>query len=425
MTVATWFLVIGAVLLFMALTAAHIRSMPVSTAIVYLLVGIVLGPTVADQFRFNPIEESLFLEILTEVAVLISLFAAGLKLAAPVGDLAWWSPFRLATVSMVLTVGMIAWVAMWLLDMPLGAAVLLGAVLAPTDPVLASEVQVRGVGDEDRMRFSLTGEAGLNDGTAFPMVMLGLGLLGLHELGDGFGRWWMVDVFWACASGVAVGGALGVITAWSMHKLGKRGLTSEFMDNFAGLGLIAFSYGLTHMVSGYGFLAVFAAAFMLHRTEARLDLPAINADADGNPDTKPAYMTKVSLHLVEQFERLFEVALLILIGGMLYTDSWQWIYVAFAGLLLFVVRPVSVLVGLLGSRESPRTKAMIAWFGVKGIGSVYYLMYAIQHGVEESLAVTLVSVVLVVIAVSVVVHGVSAMPLLRLYARSQEERSRD
>ncbi len=417
MIVATWFLVIGAVLLFMALTAAHIRSMPISTAIVYLLVGIVLGPMVADQFHFNPIEESPFLEILTEVAVLVSLFAAGLKLAAPVGDRAWWSPFRLATLSMVLTVGMIAWVAMWLLGLPLGAAVLLGAVLAPTDPVLASEVQVRGVDDDDHMRFSLTGEAGLNDGTAFPMVMLGLGLLGLHELGDGFGRWWLVDVFWACASGVALGGAAGIATAFAIHRLAKRGLTSEFMENFAALGLIAFSYGLTLLLSGYGFLAVFAAAFMLHRTEARLDGP----DAGTAEGKEPAYMTKVSLHLVEQFERLFEVALLIIIGGMLFSDSWQWPYVAFAGLLLFVVRPISVFVGLLGSRESRRTKSMIAWFGVKGIGSVYYLMYAIQHGVEESLAVTLVSIVLVVITLSVLLHGISAMPLLRLYAGSYRD----
>jgi NhaP-type Na+/H+ or K+/H+ antiporter len=412
-TVATWFLVIGAVLLFMALTAARIQSMPISTAIVYLLIGIVLGPTVANQFHFNPLDESRFLEVLTEVAVLISLFAAGLKLAAPVGDEAWWSPFRLATLSMVLTVGMIAWVAMWLLDLSLGAAVLLGAVLAPTDPVLASEVQVRGVGDPDRMRFSLTGEAGLNDGTAFPMVMLGLGLLGLHELGDGFSRWWLIDVVWACACGIGVGGALGFATAWATQRLGKRGLTSEFMHNFAALGLIAFSYGLSHLLLGYGFLAVFAAAFMLHRTEVGLDLPA-----DTFEDNKPAEVTRVSLHLVEQFERLFEVALLILIGGMLFSDSWQWPYVAFAGLLLCVVRPVSVYIGLLGSRESLRSKSMIAWFGVKGIGSIYYLMYAIQHGVEETLAATLVSVVLVVIAISVVLHGISATPLLRLYARS-------
>jgi sodium/hydrogen antiporter len=419
MTVATWFLIIGAVLLFMAVSAARIRRMPVSTAIVYLLVGITLGPSVANQFHFNPIDESALLEVLTEIAVLISLFAAGLKLAAPVGDRAWWPPFRLATLSMVLTVGMVAAAAMWLLDLPLGAAVLLGAVLAPTDPVLASEVQVRQMGDDDQMRFALTGEAGMNDGTAFPMVMLGLGLLGLHDLGDGLRHWWLVDVLWACACGVGVGGALGMATAWAMRRLSAKGFESELMDNFAGLGLIAFSYGLSLLLLGYGFLAVFSAGFMLHRTEAWLE----RAEQRHAPesDLKPAYMTKVSLHLVEQFERLFEVALLILIGGMLYDDSWQWIYVGFAAVLLFVVRPVSVFVGLAGSRATWRTQSMIAWFGVKGVGSLYYLMYAIQHGVEEDLAVTLISVVLVVVAISVFLHGVSALPLLRLYAHGERQ----
>lgn len=419
MTVATWFLVIGAVLLFMAVSAARIRHMPISTAIVYLLVGIVLGPSVSAQFNFNPVEESKLLEVLAELAVLISLFAAGLKLARPVGDRAWWLPFRLGTLAMVLTVGLIAAAAMYLLELPLGAAVLLGAVLAPTDPVLASEVQVQKVGDNDRMRFALTGEAGLNDGTAFPMVMLGLGLLGLHDLGPGFSRWLLIDVVWACACGIGVGGVLGMGTAWATQRLRKIGLDSELMDNFAGLGLIAFSYGLSLLLLGYGFLAVFAAGYMLHRTEAWLEKSPVKSDID--TAANPAYMTKVSLHLVEQFERLFEVALLVLIGGMLYANSWQWPYLGFAALLLFVLRPVSVFVSLVGSRTNRGAKLMIAWFGVRGVGSIYYLMYAIQHGVEKDLAVTLVSIVLVVVTTSVLLHGVSALPLLRYYDRHRPD----
>jgi NhaP-type Na+/H+ or K+/H+ antiporter len=409
MTVATWFLVIGAVLLFMAVSAARIQRMPLSTAIVYLVIGIVLGPSVLDQFRFDPLRQSALLEVVTEIAVLISLFAAGLKLAAPVGHRAWWPPFRLATVSMALTVALTAAAAFWLLDLPLGAAVLLGAVLAPTDPVLASEVRVRDVEDDDRLRFSLTGEAGMNDGTAFPFVMLGLGLLGLHELGDGFARWWLVDVVWASLVGVLVGAFCGVVTAWAMHQLGKRGVTGEHMNNFTGLGLIAFSYGASLLLEGYGFLAVFTAGFMLHRTEAWLDLSGASAE--------PAYMTKVSLHLVEQLERLFEVALLILLGGMMYSNSWQLSYVVFAGVLMLVVRPISVVIGLAGSGENWWTQSMIAWFGVRGIGSLYYLMYAIQHGLPDELAATLVPVVLVVVAVSVFVHGISAAPLMRVHSR--------
>lgn len=426
MSNAGWFLIIGAVLLFMALTAARLERLPLSSAIVYLFVGLILGPSFANQFHFNPLEQSAMLEVVTEVAVLISLFAAGLKLAAPVGHRAWWVPFRLATLSMVMTVGLTAAVGMLVLNLPLGAAVLLGAVLAPTDPVLATDVQVRGPQDDDRLRFALTGEAGLNDGTAFPMVMLGLGLLGLHDLGPNLTHWWLVDVLWACSAGLGVGGLLGVLTAHAAHRLAKRGLHSQFMDDFVGLGLIGLSYGASLLVLGYGFLAVFAAAFMFHRTEIRLG-PALPDPPEhaaarlgraprGGRDSGP-FMSTLSLLFVEQLERLMEVTILILVGGMLFADSWQLQYVLVAGILLLLVRPVSAFLGLVGSGESAATKAAVCWFGVRGIGSFYYLMYAIQHGVEPDIAVVLISVVLVVVALSIFVHGISVTPAMRLYAR--------
>src|SRR5919206_497446 len=135
--------------------------------------------------------------VLTPSAVLISLFTAGLKLRTALTDHRWRLPVRLAVESMIVTVGLITLVGVVGLGLPLGAAVLLGAILAPTDPVLASDVQVEGPTDQDRLRFGLTGEAGLNDGTAFPFVMLGLGLIGLHELGQAGWRWFAVDVVWA------------------------------------------------------------------------------------------------------------------------------------------------------------------------------------------------------------------------------------
>lgn len=419
-------MVIGAVLLFMALTAAGIKRLPLSTAIVYLSTGMLLGPTFADQFHFNPLEHSALLEVVTEVAILISLFGAGLKLAAPVGHRIWWSPFRLATLSMLATVGLIALVAVLLLDLPIGAAVLLGAILAPTDPVLATDIQIKGPGDDSRLRFALTGEAGLNDGTAFPMVMLGLGLLGLHDLGDHFVRWWLIDVLWACASGVAVGGALGAGTAWVNHRLAALGHHSKFTEDFLGLGLIALSYGLSLLLLGYGFLAVFSAGLMMHRTEVRLrtlskeSYTSVRSDTQSDPNPDTPHMSKISLLFVDQLERVAEVALLVLMGGMLFADSWQPAYIATAVLLVFVVRPVSVFFGLIGNPARFATKAAIGWFGIRGIGSFYYLMYAIQHGLEPSLAVTLVSVVLVVVTLSIFMHGITATPLMRLYSKREE-----
>jgi NhaP-type Na+/H+ or K+/H+ antiporter len=401
-------------LLLMAFTAARIKRLPLSTAMIYLGAGLLLGPTVLDQFHVNPLERSAFLEVVTEVAVLISLFAAGLKLAPPVGDRLWWVPFRLATVSMVTTVGLVALIGIALLDLPLGAAVLLGAVLAPTDPVLATDIQIKTLEDNDRLRFALTGEAGLNDGTAFPMVMLGLGLMGLHEVGDGFLRWWLVDVIWATLSAFTIGGVLGIVAGRATYRLAKRGLHTEYMEDWLGLGLIALAYGLTLLLHGYGFLAVFAAGFMFHRTEMRLSAVGKSAADD------PVCVTPVTLEFVEQLERLGEVVLLVLIGGMLFADSWQAEYVLVGILLFVVVRPVSVFAGLLGCREPLVRKSIIAWFGVRGIGSLYYLMYAVQHGLAEETAVQLVSVVLVVVALSVVVHGITVKPLMRLYGRRAE-----
>lgn len=408
----------------MALTTAPIKRLPLSTAIVYLSVGMLLGPTFTDQFHFNPLEHSAFLEVVTEVAVLISLFGAGLKLAAPVGHRIWWLPFRLATFSMVFTVILTAVIGVNLLGLPLGAAVLLGAILAPTDPVLATDVQLKGPGDDDRLRFSLTGEAGLNDGTAFPMVMLGLGLLGLHELGDNYTRWLLVDVIWATTCGLGVGGALGAGTAWVIYKLAERGWESDFVDDFLGLGLIATSYGLSLLLLGYGFLAVFAAAFMLHRVEVRLSRPSRSVGEPGEvlreDGRTQGHMAQVSLLLVEQLERIGEVALLILIGGMLFADSWKLTYIATALLLIIVVRPVSVFLGLVGSTGQLITKGMVGWFGVRGIGSFYYLMYSIQHGLDEETAITLVSVVLIVVTMSIFLHGITVTPMMNFYSKRKQ-----
>jgi NhaP-type Na+/H+ or K+/H+ antiporter len=161
--------------------------------------------------RLDPLADSCLVERVTEVAVIVSLFTAGLKLRLPLSDDPWRLTLRLAFMSMALTVGLIAAAGVFFMGLPVGAAVLLGAILAPTDPVLASDVQAAHAHDRDRLRFSLTGEAGLNDGTAFPFVMLGLGLLGLHDIGEYGWRWLAVDVLWAVAGGIAIGGALGTL----------------------------------------------------------------------------------------------------------------------------------------------------------------------------------------------------------------------
>jgi sodium/hydrogen antiporter len=175
-----WFIITGVLLIAMAVAGTVVQRLPLTTSMVYLTVGLALGSHGLGFIRLDPVPEAAVLERLTEVAVIISLFTAGLKLSLPMDDARWLIPIRLAFASMALTVGLLASIGVAMLGLPLGAAILLGAILAPTDPVLASDVQVQHAEDVDPLRFTLTGEAGLNDGTAFPFVMLGLGLLGLQ-----------------------------------------------------------------------------------------------------------------------------------------------------------------------------------------------------------------------------------------------------
>jgi NhaP-type Na+/H+ or K+/H+ antiporter len=406
MTSAIAFLVVGLLMLATGLMAPVMQRLPLTTAILYLAVGMIVGPTVFGLFHFNPLKESAVFEVLTEGAVLISLFAAGVKLPAPVTWGRWRSPVLLAFVSMAVTVCLVAAYGYHVLALPLGAAVLLGAILAPTDPVLAGEVQVRHAGDRDRLRFHLTCEAGMNDGSAFPFVMLGLGLLGLHELG-GFGlRWVLVDVLWATVGGIAIGVAGGMAIAHLAAGLRRAHPASERFDDFIGLGLIGAVYGVAVLAQTWGFLAVFFAAVALRQTELRLA---------GDGTAEIPQVSASSLVFKEHLERLSEILLVLLIGGTLFLDSWSWRVVGLAAFLFLIARPLSVMGGLAGTRTPWPMRGMIGWFGVRGIGSLYYLMYAITHGLPERLALELIHLTLIVVTLSILVHGISVKPLMLRY----------
>ncbi|MHB1213798.1 MAG: cation:proton antiporter [Thiobacillus sp.] len=428
MTNAQWFLLVGGLLLIMGLTSPILKRLPVTPAIIYLAVGLLVGPTVLNLFHFNPLKQSALLEVLTEVVVLISLFSAGVKMPVPVSVARWRTPILLATVSMTVSVGLVAAFAYYLLGLPLGAGVLLGAILAPTDPVLATDVQIRHPGDRDQLRFTLTCEAGMNDGSAFPFVMLGMGLLGLHELGEFGLRWALVDVLWATVAGVAIGVASGAALAHLGRKLRGHPPRHKLMDDFLGLGLIGVVYGLSVLVDAWGFLAVFFAAVALRQTELKLANADLDQPVQPRPsrteaeakslDTEPApTVSGGSLVFKEHLERLSELVLILLIGGTLFLDSWSWRAVGLALFLFMVARPASVLVGLLGTRATWPIRGMVGWFGVRGIGSLYYLMYAIQHGLPEALALELIQLTLIAVSLSILVHGTSVKPLMNRFLR--------
>jgi NhaP-type Na+/H+ or K+/H+ antiporter len=430
MSNSQWFIFVGGLLLFMGLTASILKRSSVTSAIIYLAVGVLVGPTALNLFHFNPLKESALLEVLTEVAVLISLFSAGVKMPVPFTFARWRAPILLATTSMAITVAAVATFAYYFLGLPLGAGVLLGAILAPTDPVLATDVQIRHPGDHDQLRFTLTCEAGMNDGSAFPFVMLGMGMLGLHELGEFGMNWFLVDVLWATLAGIVIGVVAGVALARIGWKLRSKPHKHELMDDFLGLGLIGIVYGLAVMVNAWGFLAVFFAAVALRQTELKLAKKAqddfdggktqqsARADSNARPELEPPQtVSEGSLVFKEHLERLSEVVLVLLIGGSLYLNSWTWESVWLALFLFVIARPVSVVVALLGTNASWRIRGMTGWFGVRGIGSLYYLMYAIEHGLPETLGLQLIQMTLIVVTLSILLHGTSVKPLMGLFGK--------
>jgi len=440
MEFASWSIAVGVLLIVMALGSTVLARLPLSTSMLYLAAGLAVSPLWLNLMSPDPHEHTVLLERLTEVVVLVSLFTAGLKLSPGLGDRRWLLPLRLAFTSMTITVLGVAVAAHFALGWEWGVCILLGAILAPTDPVLASDVQVHRPGDRDRLRFALTGEGGLNDGTAFPFVMLGLGLMGLHEIGSYGWRWVVVDVLWAATVGPAVGALLGLAVGRLVLYLRREHKEAVGLDDFLAMGLIALSYGVAQVLHAYGFLAVFAAGVALRQLEqsqtpgessrkaaaqARADPDKTLADAIAvDPRHAPAFMAQAVLGFNEQLDRIGEAAVVITIGAMLWAVHWHNAAWWLVPLLLLVIRPVAVAVGLLGSASTSGQRWLTGWFGIRGVGSLYYLMYAVNHGVPASVADALITLTLSVVVTSIVVHGISVTPLMAAYEKATARRRR-
>jgi len=276
----------------------------------------------------------------------------------------------------------------------------------------------------------------MNDGSAFPFVMLGLGLLGLHELGEYGWRWVLVDVLWATAAAIAIGVLLGSIVARLSWKLRQQAPKHEVLDDLVGLGLIAMVYAVTSSLHAWGFLAVFFSGVALRQTE--LQLMNAHRYSSGGPDANtsrlksagkddqdtPMIVSGESLIFKEHLERLSELMLVLLLGGMLTISAWNWKAFAIAAFLFAVARPVSVCVGLAGAGIKRRVVGITGWFGVRGIGSIYYLMFAVQHGLPSALAHELTQICLVVVMLSIFLHGTSVKPLMdRFWPARQRDKT--
>jgi len=424
-----WFIIAGAIFVLMALSVTRLKKIQLTSSILYLLTGVGVGPLGLGLLRMDALTQSSLLLRVAEIALLISLFTAGLKLRLPLLSRRWKIPMALATASMVLGIALLTLAGHLALGLPIGAAILLAALLAPTDPVLASDVQVEGPADRDTVRLALTGEAGLNDGAAFPFVMLGLGLLELHDLGTWGWRWIAVDLVWAIGAGLGIGWGMGFGVGRVVLYLRREHQEAVGLDAFLALGLMALSYGVALLLHAYGFLAVFAAGLALRgveRVASNASEPmknlAIGADEATDRQHAPAFMAHAILQFNEQLERIGEVVVVILVGALLSTASWVLGDLWIVPLLLLIIRPLCVAPILTALHMPRHDRILVSWFGIRGIGSIYYLMYAIDLGVDPLLAERMIAITLSVVAASIVVHGLTATPLMRVHQRRLERR---
>ncbi len=409
----------GALMLLTALLGPRLRAWPVSTAMIYLAAGALAGLPLLGAVRIDVVGFAPWLEPLSEAAVLISLFVSGFMLDSRAGWRRWRCAVQLASVSMVLTIAAITLLGHLLLGLPWGFALLLGAVLAPTDPILASDVQVERPDDRDILRFGLTGEAGLNDGTAFPFVMLALGWIGLHDLGSFGARWFAVDVVWAIVAGIGSGALVGTLAGRALMWSLRGRDPSLTMNEFVAIGTVLAATAAAKLIESYAFLAVFAAAIALRRALERAPpRPARHqiAEAAAHEEVVEQKMAEV-LDFNSQLERIGEFLMVTLVGVMLWSVAWSWALVVFIVLLLFVIRPGVVRLTLPAHFATTGQRRLFGWFGIRGIGSIYYLAYALHAGVADDGGRAVASATLAVIATSIALHGISVTPLMRWYAR--------
>jgi sodium/hydrogen antiporter len=416
----------------MGLLGSIWHRLPLSPAMLYLPIGFVLGPSGLSLVALDPYRDAATLTLLTEIALLISLFTVGLKLRVPLSDKIWRLPLRLGVLGMLATSALIAGAGIYLLKLPAGVAVLLGAILAPTDPVLASDVQINNVGDRDRLRFSLSGEGGLNDGTAYPVVMYGLFLLGLPQASGAGDPSALLSAVWGIVAGFVSGWLIGRgVIRLALH-LRQRYHKALGMEEFLTIGLIAVSYGVAHLIHGVGFIAVFAAGLAMRRIEHQASGAAVPAQIIGtvkagdepavatNPVKAPAYMAETVLGFNQQLEHIAEFVMVLLLGIMLSASRFSREGVMIAALLLVVVRPLTVAVSLIGAQAGREQRWLMGWFGIRGIGSIYYLLFVLQYDWPMEWKQRLVSLVLTTVAISVLVHGISATPLMNSYHRRRK-----
>jgi NhaP-type Na+/H+ or K+/H+ antiporter len=404
------YLVAGLALLVGAVLPRLLKRYAVSAPIAFLGAGLLLG-FVVDRGKLSPIAEPALTEHLAELTILVALMGVGLAIDRPIGWRRWKVTWRLLLVAMPACVAAVAGLG-WLLGLAPAVALLIGAVLAPTDPVLASDVQVQGPTtgegaepeEDDEVRFALTSEAGLNDGLAFPLVYLAIFAATKGALGD----WALEWVAWDLVGKTVIGVAIGAAAGWLLGRMAFSAPLPSFRladsrEPVLALAMTLGVYGLAEVLHGYGFLAVFVAALTLRAEERGHDFHE-------------------ELHgFLEQLEHILTWGILLLLGvavtgGLLKPLDLTGIALGVA--LIVVIRPLTAWLSLHKTPMRRSERWVTASFGVRGVGSIFYLAYAGSDFADD--LPWLWATVGFTVVLSVVVHGIAATPLMRMLERRRE-----
>ncbi|WP_052207921.1 cation:proton antiporter [Croceibacterium mercuriale] len=390
----------GVLITLVAWLPLALKRLPLSLPIICIAIG--AGVFLLPQVTLRPLPV-LYPEIterFTEFVVIIALMGAGLKIDRLFGWRQWAITWRLLLITMPLSILAMTLLGYSMLGLPLAVALLLGASLAPTDPVLAADIQVGPprTGDEDDVRFGLTSEAGLNDGAAFPFVHLAVLLAVALPSGEPWLTEWLTyRVLWEIGGGIVGGWLVGRAFGWLTFRVPAETKLARTGDGLIALAATLVSYGLTEIIHVYGFLAVFVTALTFRSTHRDHDF-------------------QLEMHaMTEQVERLAMMVLLILFGGALVSGLLApvgWIEVSAALLILLVIRPVAGWIAMLGYPADRGEKLTLAFFGIRGVGTIYYVAFGINH-MSIGDAERLWGVVGLVVLLSILLHGLTVTPIMR------------
>jgi NhaP-type Na+/H+ or K+/H+ antiporter len=391
---------LGAMILLVAWLPIVLKSLPLSLPIVCVAIGFILFSFAPfSTWAPHPEKTPTLVERGAELIVIVSLMGGGLKIERAVAWKSWNVTWRLLGIAMPLTILLVMLLGHQLLGLGLATTLLFAGSLAPTDPVLAGDVQIAHDENEEEAeaKFALTSEAGLNDALAFPFIHLAIAIAAAGSLsGKVLADWVLTDVLWKLGAGLVVGAALGWLVGLITYRLPAQTRLSKTGDGFIALGVTLVVYTATEFAHGYGFLAVFIAGLMIRRA------------AQGHDFNK-------RLHdFADESERLLMMLLLLLFGGMLAAGLLEdvgWEEAAFAAIMLLVIRPLAGWISLIGVKRPKLELAIISFFGIRGLGSVYYLSYGFNHAAFEY-EYSLWGTLGLIIAVSILMHGVLVTPAL-------------